>query len=299
MTPLMSDISLFFKKHPNGDLSGMLGAYVDDAFMGGDNSFQVLSKKMLRRIQAKERTLNHAEFVGVRVSTIAGGERLLALDQEDYSNNLANLPLDAPFTHYLSRRASVAWLVLTRPDLCYGVNQAVQITASGYGPLAIKSLNRLVRRAKVGRILRLHFPPLDRSTLRLRVYSDSSFANNADQSSQIGYVVLLCNGSGRAHVLSFTSRKCRRVVRSIMAVEVYAFSEAFDEAFIIRYDLERLYGQHIPLNILTDCGGGAPSQTGPKGRVVCANDQLLWSAVLQFYDFLSHVGCFQQSRLES
>ena len=57
---------------------------------------------------------------------------------------------------------------------------------------------------------------------------------------------------GRAHILSFSSRKCRRVVHSIMAEEVYAFTAAFDEAFIIRYDLERLYGRHIPINIFTD-----------------------------------------------
>lgn len=37
-----------------------------------------------------------------------------------------------------------------------------------------------------------------------------------------------------------------------MAGEVYAFSEAFDEAFIIRFDLERLYGKRIPLTHLTD-----------------------------------------------
>lgn len=169
MTPRMSDISLFFKKHPNGDRYGMLGAYVDTAFMGGDNSFQVLSKKMLRRLQAKERTLDDAEYVGVRVSTMAGGERLFTLDQEDYSNNLASLPLDAPF-YALPLKAGECRVAGSHPPrpVLRG-NQAAQITEGGYGPQAMKSLSRFVGRGKVGRKLRFHFPPLDRSTLHLRV----------------------------------------------------------------------------------------------------------------------------------
>eukprot|EP00170_Pyropia_yezoensis_P000148 contig_1145_g149 len=63
---------------------------------------------------------------------------------------------------------------------------------------------------------------------------------------------MLCDESGQTHVLSFASRKCRQVMRSVMAGEVYAFSAAFDEEFVIRYDLEQLYGCHIPLSLFTD-----------------------------------------------
>lgn len=55
-----------------------------------------------------------------------------------------------------------------------------------------------------------------------------SFANIPVQLSLIGCIVLLCNASSRAHVLSYASRKCRRFVRSVISGEVYAFSEAFD-----------------------------------------------------------------------
>lgn len=96
------------------------------------------------------------------------------------------------------------------------------------------------------------YKPLDNETLGIRAYADASFATNADHSSQVGYIILLCDSSGGAHVLSFSSRKSRRVVRSAIAGEVFAFTACLDEAFTLRYDLEQLYNCRIPLNIFTD-----------------------------------------------
>ena len=72
--------------------------------------------------------------------------------------------------------------------------------------------------------------PLDLDTLHLRVYSDASFASNDDSTSQLGYIILLCDANDRCHVLSFSSKKSKRNVRSIMAGEIYALSAAFDHA---------------------------------------------------------------------
>lgn len=88
--------------------------------------------------------------------------------------------------------------------------------------------------------------------MRIHAYADASFATNADESSQIGFIILLCDGTGHSHVLSFSSRKSRRVVRSAMAGDAFALTAALDEAFTLRYDLDILYGQHIPLSIFTD-----------------------------------------------
>jgi len=84
------------------------------------------------------------------------------------------------------------------------------------------------------------------------VYVDASFASNDNGSSQLGSRILLCDSSGACRVLLYTSAKSRRVVRSIMAGEVYAFAKAFDEAFVIKHDLERIHHQHMPLIMLTD-----------------------------------------------
>jgi hypothetical protein len=42
---------------------------------------------------------------------------------------------------------------------------------------------------------------LDKESLRLIVFTDASFAGNQDLSSQIGYVLVLADGSGRANTI--------------------------------------------------------------------------------------------------
>jgi hypothetical protein len=48
------------------------------------------------------------------------------------------------------------------------------------------------------------------------------------------------------------AKKSRRIVRSSTARETLAFAEIFDAAFILRHDLSRMLGQHIPILMLTD-----------------------------------------------
>lgn len=252
MTPLTSDPALFFKRDQGGTLSGLLGAYVDDCLMGGDRAFQTACDAMLVKFQGKERVWDNTEFVGVRVSTAKLEPRHYALDQAAYIDNLKLLPMDASFARFTSARAGLAWVGHTRPDLCSGINKLAQVTEVRYGLTAIKAHNNLVKKAKGGRDLALKYPKLDVNSLHLRAYADSSFANNYDNSTQVGFIIMLCDGTGRSHVLNFASRKCKRVVRSVMAGEVYAFTTAFDEAFVLRYDLEQLYGRRIPLSLFTD-----------------------------------------------
>jgi hypothetical protein len=84
------------------------------------------------------------------------------------------------------------------------------------------------------------------------VYSDSSFANNADGSTQIGYIILLADCSGQCCFLSFRSLKARRVIRSSTAGETIAFAEAYDAAATLRADLECITGRRLELLMLTD-----------------------------------------------
>lgn len=251
MTPLTSDPALFFKRGDKGQLSGILGAYVDDCCMGGDLSFQAECDAMLDKFEGKK-VWDNMEFAGVRVSTAKDKEYRYELDQVPYVKNLKPLPMDASFAQFASARASLAWLGHTRPDLCCGINKLAQVSEATYGSTAIKFYKRLKKKAEANQAMTLKYPRLDVSTLHLRAYADSSFANNYDSSSQMGFIILLCDSTGRAHVLNFASRKCKRVVRSVMAGEVYAFSTAFDEAFVLRYDLEQLYGRRIPLSLFTD-----------------------------------------------
>lgn len=252
MVPLVSDPALFIKQNAQSRLLGMTGAYVDDLLNGGGGDFQRVTEQTLKRFQAKQRKWDNAGFVGVRVSTVSQPTWHLAAGEQEYVDNLARLATDAPFMSSVSIRASLVWLAHTRPDIACGINQLAQVSEAAYGRIAIKAYNNLVERAKANPDRILQYKPLTIRSLRLHAYADASFAKNADHSSQVGYIILLCDTTGTSHVLSYSIRKTRRVVRSAMAGEVFAFTAALDEAFTLRFGLEQLYGCHIPLTLFTD-----------------------------------------------
>lgn len=139
MVPLVADPSMFAERAADAKLLGMTGTYVDDLINGGGREFQILTEKTLARFQAKERKWDKGSFVGVRLATVDKPVRHFTAGQLEYVDNLAKLARTASFKDFASSRASLAWLVHTRPDLAFGINQLAQIGEASYGRAAIKS----------------------------------------------------------------------------------------------------------------------------------------------------------------
>ena len=251
MNPLTGDPALFLKKDV-GDPDGLLGADVDDSCMGGNKRFQHMTTATLDKFESRPRVYDDFTFIGVSVRTLLGPPRSFTLDKTVYIDALSRLPLAVGFTDFVRARAAFAWLAHGRPDLCYAINRAAQVTEALLSERHVKEYNKAVKHAKSTRSLVLRYGPLERASLHLRVYADASFASNDDMSSQLGFIALLCDGADRCHLLTYASKKARRVVRNIMAGEVYAFADAFDAAYILKHDLERVYDQPLPMVMLTD-----------------------------------------------
>ena len=83
-------------------------------------------------------------------------------------------------------------------------------------------------------------------------FSDASFANNAEFSSQPGYICLLADDSGSVVPIYFKSYKSRRVTRSVMAGKVIAFSDLFDVAATLSDELQAVLGKKVPVQLFTD-----------------------------------------------
>jgi hypothetical protein len=96
------------------------------------------------------------------------------------------------------------------------------------------------------------FAQFDHLTLRMLVYADASQANNKDLSSQVGYIIILTDRSKKASIVHYESHKSQHVTRSSKTGETFAFADGFDNAFILRYDLENMLGQPVPLVMYTD-----------------------------------------------
>ena len=93
---------------------------------------------------------------------------------------------------------------------------------------------------------------MDHRTLHIRDYADASFSTNREHTSQLGYIVLLCDKNDNACVLHFTSYKSRRVARSLLGAETYAFADVYDFVYCVKTDLERILERRIPFNMFTD-----------------------------------------------
>ena len=97
----------------------------------------------------------------------------------------------------------------------------------------------------------LRFVQLNPKQLRLITFTDVAFANNVDLSSQIGYIIVLAD-QDNANILHWSSTKCKRVTRSVLALELYAISNTFDILSIIKYTIEKILCISLPLTICTD-----------------------------------------------
>ena len=106
--------------------------------------------------------------------------------------------------------------------------------------------NTILRRAKqMAKSNFLKFIPIDLKDMCFVSIADASFAGQPRGGSQMGYAILLStspilDGSAKALMLEWGSKKIHRVVRSTLAAEAAAMSFAFDRAFFARAVMQKI-----------------------------------------------------------
>ena len=188
-------------------------------------------------------------FAGVRVETTNEG---IKLRQGTYAQLIKPLPKDCTFRDFRSCRQRMQWLVHTRPDIACAVNKSTQVTEASFDVRHIDAINSTIKHVQRTLSRGLTQRQLDADSLYLRVYADSSFADNDDLSTQLGCIALLCDATGKCNVIHFSSHKSRRIVRSVLGGEVYAFADGMDIGLTLKHDLENILGRPIGLQMCTD-----------------------------------------------
>lgn len=251
MVPLRSDQALYIWI-PGKDLKGLSGCYVDDILRAGDPSFAKHAKKTRTRFEMADDEPLPCTFTGFVISRNDSGA--LIIDQREYLKKLEALPPNATFKQIRSMRQKLGWLSNSRPDCLFEVSQLAQITDEHFENSPKPHLTRINRATScaIKNHTSLLLPKLDIKTLRVIGFSDSSFANNHDLSSQIGYIVFLGDSSGMVAPIQFKSYKEKRVTRSAMSGEVIAFGDMSDYAITLAIELSTILSKHVPLLLLTD-----------------------------------------------
>lgn len=104
MIALDGDLSLYMKES-GAHTTRPLGAHVDGCLLAGDESFQRLTKQMLKKFESRDREWDDVEFLGVRITTIPGLQWTFQAFQPEYFENLNMIPLDIDFESFRSIRA--------------------------------------------------------------------------------------------------------------------------------------------------------------------------------------------------
>ncbi|KAF4470050.1 Aurora kinase 2 splicing, partial [Fusarium albosuccineum] len=160
-----------------------------------------------------------------------------------------------------------------QPEASFGYSVAAQVCDPGDDDIA--NLNKCIQWQLDNKHRGLRYREIDLPTAKLFVFVDGSFANNKDLTSQIGYVIVLGNEEGRdqadvdpiddgsdhaftvaGNLIHWSSTKCKRVTRSVLASEVYGMVSGFDLGYVIWYTLcailQRLGISRPPLTLCTD-----------------------------------------------
>ena len=138
-------------------------------------------------------------------------------------------------------------------EATFDLSAAAQVTNPQKGD--IEKLNKRLDWQTDNATRGLQFVPLNLApdSLRLLVFTDSSFANNPDHSSQIGYVIVLTDKHDNANILHWSSTKCKRITRSVLASELYGMAHGFDTRASIKYTIELILQiENLPLALCTD-----------------------------------------------
>lgn len=179
--------------------------------------FRELSRKTHERFWVGDDEYLPCTFSGFHLEQDKDG--CIVQHQNIYMQRLKALPLNATFTKFRSMRMRLEWLANARPDCLFEISQLAQVTEDRYDKERFSILRRLNMATKYTTDKRvvIEIPPLGRGSIRVFGFSDASFANNHDLSTQLGHISFLVDKKCRKVLIDFNSYMSRSVVLSAMA----------------------------------------------------------------------------------
>ena len=84
------------------------------------------------------------------------------------------------------------------------------------------------------------------------VFIDTSFANNTNNTSQIGFIIAITNNSSSVNIIHWSSIKYKKVTYLVLASELYAMAYKFDYSAVLKSTIEKILQVELLLILYTD-----------------------------------------------
>ncbi|KAF1937548.1 hypothetical protein EJ02DRAFT_426510 [Clathrospora elynae] len=256
----------------DADSFGLVGMQTDDTLMLGTATFSSLEEKKLEKAQfrSKPKTVLtpdvQLDFNGCTL-TMDNDDAILNLRQKGQGGKIKLVDIKASdcAQQYTEQCARGAYIASTcQPEATFDLSIAAQ--AQQPSNEDITTLNKRLRWQMENLNRGLCYVPVNLvDNAKLMVFVDGSFANNKDLSSQLGFILMLVNEFAdntdntftiRGNVIHYSSTKCKRVTRSVLASKIYGMINGFDIGIAIATTLrmitDRLGLATVPLVICTD-----------------------------------------------
>jgi hypothetical protein len=242
----------------------------DDTLFLGDEAFMTRENEELNKANLLAKPV---EILSTEKPLIFNGCKLfqdhdgITLKQNNQGNRieLIDIKSETYQQSYIEQRARGAYIAtICQPEATFDLSTAAQ--TQNPAEKEVKELNKRLEWQKNNRERGIHYVAIDLETTKVFTFVDASFANNKDLSSQIGYVLVLANerevGTDkkeillRGNIIHWSSTKCRRITRSVLASELYAMTQGIDTTFSINTTLtvimKQLGFEKLPIIICTD-----------------------------------------------
>lgn len=264
-------VFLFYKEDNNKkELKGMLLSHVDDFLHGSGSTLfenQVL-KPMRDKFKIGEEESSEFMYVGTRVIQ-SKSDIVVNLDSyteelqiPNIEDELAELRNDEVVTEDLqdsfrSLAGKLGWLSKNaRPDLSYDS----LVMSTRVGKVTAGEMRQALKILKKARVetTEMKFPNLGEIKNWILVgHGDAGYRSLPDRVSSCGgYVTMIVNKKiGKLSVVSWKSKKVKRVVSSSTAAEVLALNDTLDELVYVKEVLIETLGDEastIPIELYTD-----------------------------------------------
>ena len=251
MKEVIMDPAAYFWSKDN-KLKGMYFGHVDDAYYCGDEDFhKMIMKPLFDKFKMGQIMEGEFRSLGWNVSTNPRGE--LSISQLDYIiARVSKLPMQKPRDKYLHDRlgpehakilrsaiGTLRWLAdQTRPDIAHAV---LVLNTKQLEPTwrEVKLFNATVDKVQ-RQPVEIIYRKLEPTKWFISIWCDASHNSINNNLGSVGaYLIFLSNGFVRGErrkccILSWRSKKIRRVCRSSTEAETITMSDALEEGDLIR-----------------------------------------------------------------